>query len=71
MLCFTEPSLRDDNTNVKYYTGLPSFGVLMALFTFVRGCIEFTNRSALSLFQLLVLVLIKLRLNLDDQDLAF
>ena len=70
-LYYSESSLRDDDTKVKYYTGLPSFGVLMALFTLFRGHMEVTNRSALNLFQQLMLVLMKLRLNLGDQDLAF
>ena len=34
-------------------------------------CLESGNPSALSLFQQLVIVLMKLRLNVGDQDLAF
>ena len=64
-------SLTDGDTKIKYYTGLPSFPVLMALFNFVGGSVEVTNRSALSLFQQLMLVLMKLRINFGDQDLAF
>ena len=37
----------------------------------MHGSVEVTNRSALSLFQQLMLVLMKLRLNFGDQDLAF
>ena len=70
-LNFTEASLRDDDDKVKYYTGLSSFAVLMALFNFLSVNLEIGNRSALSLFQQLMLVLMKLRLNVGDQDLAF
>ena len=70
-LNFTEASLRDDDDKVKYYTGLSSFAVLMALFNFLSVNLEIGNRSALSLFQQLRLVLMKLRLNVGDQDLAF
>ena len=61
----------DDDDKVKYYTGLSSFAVLMALFNFLSVNLEIGNRSALSLFQELMLVLMKLRLNVGDQDLAF
>ena len=70
-LNFTEASLRNDDNKVRYYTGLSSFAVLMALFNFLSVNLEIGNRSALSLFQQLMLVLIKLRLNVGDQDLAF
>ena len=42
-LYFSESSLRDDDTKVKYYTDLPSLGVLMALFTLVCGRMEVTK----------------------------
>lgn len=59
------------DTKVKYYTGLPNFVTLLAVYNFVAPYIEVTNRSVLSRFQQLMIVLIKLRLNLGDQDLAF
>ena len=53
-LNFTEASLRDDDNKVKYYTGLSSFAVLMALFNFLNVNLEIGNCSALSLFQQLI-----------------
>ena len=43
----TEQSLQDNNTKVKYYTGLPSFMTLMAVFTFVASSMESNSRTAL------------------------
>lgn len=43
----------------------------MALFNFVAPCVEIGNRSALSHFQQMIVVLMKLRLNVGDQDIAF
>ena len=70
-LNFTRASLRDDDAKVKYYTRLSSFAVLIALFNYLSVSVEISNCSALSLFQQLMLVLMKLQLNLGGQDLAF
>ena len=68
-----QASLQNDDSKVRYYTGLPNFAVLLTLFNYLvnsRG-VEFGNRSALDLFQQFMVVLMKLRLNLGDQDLAY
>ena len=70
-LTFSQASLRDDDMKVKYYTGLAKFAVLMAIFNFLSPSMESGNRSVLSLFQQFMIVLMKFRLNLGDQDLAF
>jgi len=67
----TQESFKNNNAKVKYYTGLPTYATLMFLFNFLSPCVEMGNRSALSQFQQLLVVLIKLRLNLGDQDIAF
>lgn len=56
---------------VKFYTGLPSFVCLMIVFDFVSDGISVSVRSVLSKFQQVVLTLMKLRLNLPVQDLAY
>ena len=56
---------------MKYYTGLPSFMTLMAVFIFVASSMESNSRTALSSFPQFLMVLTKLRLNLGDQDLAY
>ena len=43
----------------------------MAIFNFLSPSMESGNRSVLSLFQQFMIVLMKFRLNLGDQDLAF
>ena len=70
--CPAEETLNGDDEQVKFYTGLPSFATLMAVFNFVSAHISFvcTSRS-LPLFQQFLLVLMKLRLNLFDKDLAY
>ena len=69
--CLSKESFRDNNAKVKYYTGLPNFATLMALFNFLSPSVEIGNRSVLSAFQQMIVVLMKLRLNLGDQDIAY
>ena len=38
--CPAEETLNGDNEQVKFYTGLPSFGALMAAFSFVSAHIS-------------------------------
>jgi len=38
-----ECSLKDNQTTVKFYTGLPSFAILMAIFDFVALYIPSTR----------------------------
>ena len=58
---------------VKYFTGLPSIATIMALFNFIAPHIGDSTHSqcTLPLFQQFVMVLMKLRLNLGDQYLAY
>jgi len=60
----------DDDAKVNYFTGLPSYKALMAIFEFVSPCIE-DSRYTLPKFQQFLLVLMKVSLNLDHQLLAF
>ena len=70
-LSLSEKSFRDNDVKVKYYTGLPNFAILMALFNSLVPCVENGNGSVLSRFQQMMVVLMKLHLNLGDQDIAF
>ena len=56
----SEESLKDNNTKVKYYTGLPTFTTLMAIFTFVSTSLEDNSRTVFSRFQQFLIVLMKL-----------
>ena len=68
---FTEGSLKDNDVKVKFYTGLPSYAVLLLVFKFVSASINLHHRSALSNFQQFCMTLMKLRLNLFDQDIGY
>ena len=67
-----ESSLTDDDKAVKYYTGLPSYLMLQCIFDFVIvGLPNGFFASSCSPFEQFLMVLMKLRLNLGDQDLAY
>ena len=55
---------------MRFYTDLPGFDVLNTTFRFVSPFVSRTSKT-LTLFQEFVMVLIKLRLNVPLQDLAF
>ena len=65
---FSEESLHDDEY-VRFYTGLPNFGVLKSVFEFVAP----PNASATKLthFQEFMVTLMKLRLDTPLKDLAY
>ena len=56
---------------VHFYTGLPSFSVLQAVLDLISPHVTDHAKFSLSLFQKLILVLMRLRLNLSVQDLAY
>ncbi|XP_002731860.1 uncharacterized protein LOC100372863, partial [Saccoglossus kowalevskii] len=62
---------KGDDYRVKFYTGLPNFLVLMHVFSFVEPYISAGNKSSLTKFQQLILTLLRCRLNLSVQDLAY
>jgi len=65
-----EESLKGDDAKVKYYTGLPCFGLLMGLLSTVMPYLPSSFRT-LSPFQMVFLTLMRLRLNLPLQHLAY
>ena len=73
-VCFMEENFKDDNKKVKYYTGLPSYSVLKALFDYMSEDLQLPSTitsAKKSVFEQLIMVLMKLHLNLGDQDLAY
>ena len=60
----------DSDAKVRFYTGLPSYEVLMVVFEHVSSHVSRQTQN-LSRFQEFVMVLIKLRLDVSLQDLAY
>ena len=56
---------------MKFYTGLPSFNLLMTVFSYISAHVINGPRSSLTKFQQFLMVLVKLRLNLATQDMAY
>lgn len=67
----SQESFSHDNAKVRFYTGLPSYGVMMAVFEHVKLRMASHQRHSLPLFYQFLLVLMKLRLNSPDFDLAY
>lgn len=68
---FDISSFEGNDRKVCYYTGLPSFITLAALFDFIQPYILDISRSPVTKFQKFMLVLMRLRLNVPVQDLAY
>ena len=67
---FTEDYFKDSDDKTRFYTGLPDFHLLAKTFEFVSPYVTRRTKT-LSLFQEFVMVLIKLRLNVPNLDLAY
>ena len=67
----TQSSLVGNDENVKFLTGLPTYHILSHLVDFVSSRLTETHRSSLTKFRQLLLVLMKLRLNVSNELLAF
>ena len=67
---FSEAFFADEDEKVKFYTGLASFEILLTVFSFVEPHVD-RRPVALSKFQELAMVLVKLRLAVPHQDLAY
>ena len=67
---FDEAYFRRDERKATFYTGLPSFDVLKTVFDHVSPFIKRKSQS-LSQFQEYILTLMKLKLNLPLEDIAY
>ena len=66
---FDEAAFVDNDEKVLYYSGLPSWEVLLVLFTYLKNKFSTESRS-LTQFQQLIIMLMRLQLNLPCQDLG-
>ena len=67
---FDESHIAEDDAKVRFYTGLPSFDILKKTFNFVAPHVKRDSLN-LSKFQEFIMTLIKVRLNVPYQDLAY
>ncbi|KAG7240388.1 hypothetical protein INR49_026959 [Caranx melampygus] len=70
-MSLTENSLRNDAEKVKFYTGLPNYFVLETVMWLLAPHMDGMKNVKLSKFQQLLLTLMRLRLDLRNQDLAY
>ena len=63
-------ALKSDDQKVKFYTGLPSFFILMSVFNLV-SINSHSDKFVLSKFEEFMITLMKLRLSLFNQDLGY
>lgn len=63
-----EEFFKDNTEKVRYYTGLPCFAILFSMFTTVKPFLPVAKK--LSQFQMVLLTLIRLRLDLPIQHLS-
>ena len=66
-----QEDLKTDEKLLRFYTGINSFTVLMAVFELVAAAIPKNPLTKLSKFQPFLLTLMKMRLNTNNFDLAF
>ena len=67
---FDENWFKSDDNKVNFYTGLPGFDVLMTVFKHVSPHVN-RKSMTLSMFQEFVMTIMKLKLNMPMQDLAY
>ena len=63
--------LERDKEMVLFLTGMPNYLLLMSLFSFLSESVSNTHRNCLTAFQEFLLAMMRLRLNLPFQDLAY
>ena len=69
---FTALSLKEDDEKVHFYTGLPNYEVFEKLYQLLEPLLSKDDKkSTTSLFDELLMVLVKLRLGVPNEDLGF
>lgn len=66
----SKESFEHDGEKVKYYTGLPNYSVLLIVLNIVTPFIG-TKNIGLGIFERLLMTLMRLKLNMPVQDLAY
>ena len=69
---FTALSLKGDDEKVRFYTGLPNYEVFEKLYQLLEPLLSKDDKkSTISLFDELLMVLVKLRLGVPNEDLGY
>ena len=68
---FSQASFENNDKKIRFFTGLLSYDILMAIISHVSKYLSTGPCSVLLEFDQLIMVLLKLRLNLMDQDIAY
>ena len=66
-----ETMLKKDDRLTAFYTGLPSYTILMSMFRYTAKRLPESSGNKLTNFQCFLLTLMKLRLNLSNFDFGF
>ena len=67
----SQSGFEGNDEKTQFYTSIPTFSMLMQLFTLIAPHVVTTSTNALCQFREYLLVLIRLRLNVPLQDLAY
>ena len=70
-LQISQNGFKDNDQKTKFYSGLPSYLMLIHVFNLLTPKISTTPMNALCQFQEFLLVLMRLKLNLPFQDLPY
>ena len=68
-LVYNEASFKDNDEKVLFFTGLSTWELFHVSFQYVKP--QLKQHSILTPFQQLIITLMRLRLGLSDQDLAY
>lgn len=66
-----EEGFKNNDDKVCFYTGLPGWEAFLVLLKFLEPCLSTGGRKSLTAFQQVLMTLMRLRLNLLGQDLAY
>ena len=69
--CLSQRGFEGNDEKTQFYTAIPTFSMLMQLFTLIVPHVVSTSTNALCQFQGYLLVLLRLQLNVPLQDLAY
>lgn len=64
-------AFQNDDKLTKFYTGLPKYGLAKAVFDLVKDLVPYSSRNTLPQFDEFIVMLLRLRLNATQQDLAY